>query len=259
MLARTACVHQRVRIVPQLGREQRLAPTGRTRSTIERRLRDWFCGRPLQLFERRQDRAALRVAEHHDQPRAEALGGELDAADLRRRDDVAGDADDEQVAEPLVEHDLGRHARVRAAEDDRERLLRRGQPVVSVWLVAAAVPHVVDEAAVTLRRSSAADAEIINRLVPRSLADIAPLTGACDSRELYDVAGHRAAPAAGAGCQWRPRHLPASITAPMRMVLRRTRTYRLRVVGVAGSAQSPLWTCVFGAHCHSRARCQPGR
>ena len=75
------------------------------RSTIERRLRDWSAGRSLQLLERRQDGAALRVPEDDDQPRAESLGGELDAADLRRRDDVAGDADDEQVAQALVEHE----------------------------------------------------------------------------------------------------------------------------------------------------------
>jgi hypothetical protein len=55
------------------------------------------------------------------------LGGELDAADLRRGDDVAGDADDEEVAEPLVEDELGRHARVGAAEDDGERLLAGGE------------------------------------------------------------------------------------------------------------------------------------
>ena len=90
-------------------------------------MRDWLIGRALQLLERGEDRAALRVAEHDDEARAEALRGELDAADLRRRDDVAGDADDEQVAEPLVEDDLGRHARVGAAEDDRERLLAGGE------------------------------------------------------------------------------------------------------------------------------------
>jgi len=38
------------------------------------------------------------MPQHHHQPCAELLGGELDAADLRRRDDVASNADDEQVA-----------------------------------------------------------------------------------------------------------------------------------------------------------------
>jgi hypothetical protein len=54
---------------------------------------------------------------------AETRRGELDAADLRWRDDIAGHADHEQVAEALVEHDLGRYARIRASQDDGERLL----------------------------------------------------------------------------------------------------------------------------------------
>ena len=130
----------------------RAAPStdGRTRSTIERRLRDWSSRRPLQLFERGQDRAALRVPEHDDQPRAEPRGGELDAADLRRRDDVAGDADDEQIAEPLIEDDLGRHARVGAAEDDRERLLPASARRGARGGDRGAAPIVGDEAAVAL-------------------------------------------------------------------------------------------------------------
>ena len=66
------------------------------------------------------------MAEHDDEPRPVPLGRELDAADLRRRDDIAGDADDEQIAEPLVEHDFRRHARVGTAKDDGERFLARG-------------------------------------------------------------------------------------------------------------------------------------
>ena len=59
--------------------------------------------------------------------RAEALDGKLDAADLRRGDDVARDPDDEEIAKALVEDDLGRDARVGAAEHDGERLLPIGQ------------------------------------------------------------------------------------------------------------------------------------
>ena len=102
---------------------------GRTRSTIARRLRDCFSTGRFSCSIVASDRAATRVAEHDDEPRVELLGRELDAADLRRRDDVAGDADDEQIAEPLIEHDLGRHARVGAAEHDRERLLPLGELV----------------------------------------------------------------------------------------------------------------------------------
>ena len=40
------------------------------------------------------------MTEHDDERRAVGRGRELDAADLRRGDDVAGDADHEQVTEP---------------------------------------------------------------------------------------------------------------------------------------------------------------
>jgi hypothetical protein len=63
------------------------------------------------------------VPEHDDESRAESLGGVLDAPDQRWSDDVPGDADDEQIAEPLIEDDLRRNARVGAAENDRVRLL----------------------------------------------------------------------------------------------------------------------------------------
>ena len=96
------------------------------RSTIELRFFDWFSARLLQLFQRREDGAALRVSEHDDEPRAEPRRRELDAAHLRRCDDVAGNADHEQIAETLIEDDFGRHARIGTAEDDRERhLIRR--------------------------------------------------------------------------------------------------------------------------------------
>ena len=49
------------------------------------------------------------MTQHHHQPCAELLGGELDAADLRRRDDVAGDANDEKVAKAEIENNLNRH------------------------------------------------------------------------------------------------------------------------------------------------------
>jgi len=44
--------------------------------------------------------------EHDDETRAEPFGSELDAADLRRRHDVARNAYDEQIADPLVENDF---------------------------------------------------------------------------------------------------------------------------------------------------------
>jgi len=86
---------------------------------MERRLRE--------LLERRVDGAAAGMAEYHDEARAEGRCGELDAADLRGGDDIAGDADHEQIAEPLIEDDLRGHARIRAAQHDGDRLLNSGQ------------------------------------------------------------------------------------------------------------------------------------
>jgi hypothetical protein len=65
------------------------------------------------------------MAEHDDQSGAIARCCELHAADLRGRDDIAGDADDEQIAETLIEDDLRGHARIRTAQDDGERFLAR--------------------------------------------------------------------------------------------------------------------------------------
>jgi hypothetical protein len=48
---------------------------------------------------------------------------ELDAADLRRSDDVAGDTDNEEVAEALVKDELGRDPGIGASQDDGEWLL----------------------------------------------------------------------------------------------------------------------------------------
>ena len=149
MLARTACWLQGRRIVPQFGRQQGLhgGPDAlHDRAQVARLV----LGRPLELFDRGLHRAALRVPEHDHQPRAEARRRELDAADLRGGDNVAGDADDEQIAEALVEDNLRRHARVRASEDDRERLLRRWQLVAARPAGQRAITHAVTEAEIPL-------------------------------------------------------------------------------------------------------------
>ncbi len=82
-------------------------------------------------------------------------GGELDAADLRRRDDVAGDADHEQIAEALIEDELGRHARVGAAEDDRERqlVLRQRRAPRLTQVAPRALPICGREAAVAVAQA----------------------------------------------------------------------------------------------------------
>ena len=74
-----------------------------------------------------RDRAAFRVPEHDHQPRAEACGRELHAADLRRRHDIPSYPDDEQVAKSLSEDELGGNAGVRASEDNGEGLLTFGE------------------------------------------------------------------------------------------------------------------------------------
>ena len=76
------------------------------------------------------DRAAGLVAQHHDQPGAQLRDRELDAPlheGARAADDVSRHADDEQLADSLIEDELGRHPRVGAADDDRQRRLPLGQ------------------------------------------------------------------------------------------------------------------------------------
>src|SRR5687768_7316176 len=108
----------------------------------------------LQLFESRQYSAALGMAQYNDQTRFESRRRELDAAHLRGSDDVTGDANYEQIAESLVEHDLHRHARVRTAENDGERLLLQRQFVaIDPGGRATGVLRVGDEAGVALPQS----------------------------------------------------------------------------------------------------------
>src|SRR5690606_30878951 len=63
------------------------------------------------------DGPAVRVAEHDEQAGAGELAGELHAAQHRLAEDVSSDAHAEDVPEPLVEDELGRRARVDAAQD----------------------------------------------------------------------------------------------------------------------------------------------
>ena len=69
--------------------------------------------------------AALVVAEHDDERNVEHADGVLERAEHRVGDDLAGVAHDEQVAEALVEDDLGREPGVAAAEERGVRPLCR--------------------------------------------------------------------------------------------------------------------------------------
>jgi hypothetical protein len=80
------------------------------------------------------------VPEHHHESRSGPCRREFYAADLGWGDDVAGDADNEQVPQTLIENDLRRHPRVGAAENDGERLLTGSQ---------FAPPHLVGERIMT--------------------------------------------------------------------------------------------------------------
>jgi hypothetical protein len=119
MFARIACRTRAAGVVSELRLQQLF--DGRPnaiddRVQISRRL----FGESLQRLERRMNSAALRVSEHHDEPRAEPLGREFHAADLRRRDYIPRDADHEQVPEALVENDLRGYAGIGTAENDRK-------------------------------------------------------------------------------------------------------------------------------------------
>ena len=67
------------------------------------------------------------MAHYDNQSGTESCRRELNAADLGRCDDVAGDSNDEEVAEALVEDQFRGDAGIRTTEDDCERLLSRHQ------------------------------------------------------------------------------------------------------------------------------------
>ena len=65
------------------------------------------------------------MTQHYDQWSTESLCGELDAADLRWRNDISGDADHEQIAQTMIENDFYGYPRIRTTENDRKRFLTR--------------------------------------------------------------------------------------------------------------------------------------
>ena len=116
------------------GERRRVVRQGRLEQRLDRRpdaiddgaqIRGLVILRLAQLLQCCGYGPALRVSHDDRQPRFEALGRELDAAHLRRRDDIARDADDEQVAKTLAEDELGWNARIGTAKYDGERLLPR--------------------------------------------------------------------------------------------------------------------------------------
>lgn len=64
----------------------------------------------LDLLQGSQNGSAPGVAKDDDQPGTEANGRQFNASSLRWCNDVPRNADNEQVAQALVEHDLCRNA-----------------------------------------------------------------------------------------------------------------------------------------------------
>jgi hypothetical protein len=76
----------------------------RMRSTIDRRFRDCFS---LGLMSSSNvASSASRMTLNHNERCAEPFCGKFHAADLRGRDDVSGNTDDEEITQALVENDL---------------------------------------------------------------------------------------------------------------------------------------------------------
>ena len=84
----------------------------------------------VDVLDRRLDRAALAVAQHHDQPTPSSAtansmlpftGGACAA------DDVPRHPDHEQVADPLVENQFGCDPRIRTPDDGGQRCLPLGE------------------------------------------------------------------------------------------------------------------------------------
>ncbi len=84
-------------------------------------------GAPQPGVQRGFHRPAALVPQHHEDWRLQVGARVLDAAGHFGADDVAGDPDHEQLAQPCIEHELGRHAGIAAADDCRKWPLARYQ------------------------------------------------------------------------------------------------------------------------------------
>ena len=78
----------------------------------------------LHDVDRRPDGPAIGMAQHEDQRSSQHLHAVFEAAEAVGVDEVAGDADDEQVAGTLIEDIVRRDPRIGAADDAGDRVLR---------------------------------------------------------------------------------------------------------------------------------------
>ena len=81
--------------------------------------------RHVSAFDRGRNRAALLVAQHHDQLCFEMLHRVLDAAQDIIVHQVPRHPDDEQISQALIEKQLGGNSRVGASENHGKRMLTR--------------------------------------------------------------------------------------------------------------------------------------
>ena len=83
-------------------------------------------GAIVEHLDGRVDRAAVGMPKHHDQRRVENLHRVFEAGETIVIDEIAGETNDEEITGRLIESKLWRDARVGAAQDRGDRMLRRG-------------------------------------------------------------------------------------------------------------------------------------
>ena len=97
---------------------------------------------------------------HHQQGRTEVVDRVLDRTDVGRFDDVARATDDEHLPEVLIEHELRRHPRIGAGDDDDPRRLTLGE-----FGPAGAVRH----RGLVVCKTCVASEQVLQRVVDRRL------------------------------------------------------------------------------------------
>src|SRR5437763_13876654 len=95
-----------------------------------------------------RNRAALLMTQDQNQFCVQVFQRILDAAQIVVSGDVAGNPDNKQIAQALVEYKLGRHSRIGTAQDYREwmlpnlQLLPTGEGLVRVLLPMTGIPAI---------------------------------------------------------------------------------------------------------------------
>jgi len=77
----------------------------------------------LHRLDRKVNSTTTGMAEHDDESRAKFFHRQFDTAHQGGRDDIAGDPNDEEIAQANVKNDLDRHTGIGTAQNDRKRRL----------------------------------------------------------------------------------------------------------------------------------------